>query len=285
MARERPSCCTRRGATTPDPLSGILHGTYAFLGVADFWSREWPAAGRGAELTYARTVRQLHVGLDILRESTDLTPTGSALVPALGAEISRLPVTGLAADIRRLADDLVAHHRALWRLRQVEPDPAEVAALADDWLRGGPVGSFAAPDDRATTTTAPGGDSPLFRLATAWVENPDAVRAAAADPIAFDARYPDADPLDAPLVAGDYAEAQTTRLAGCAPDENAWASLSVAHGRLCGDPARSPLATRPELVRAAWPQVAELTGAATNPLAELVSRYVAGTSTSDSMRR
>jgi HEXXH motif-containing protein len=254
----------------PRGFPGLLHGTFAFLGVADFWNREWSTAGRVAELVYARTMRQLRVAHRILVNATDLTRTGMALVAALGASIDRLPETGLGDDMRRLADDLVAHHRALWRLRNVVPEPAEVVALTAGWLRGEPIIPPGKPDDRTTTVTAPGGDSPLFRLATAWVEEPDTIRAADRD--VFAASYPGADPADLPLLAGDYAETQAARLADIAAgvtDKSAWASLSVAHGRLCDDPSRCPLAARPELVLAAWPQVAEAASGARNPLEDL----------------
>jgi hypothetical protein len=269
----------------PRELPGLLHGTAAFLGVAEFWSREWATAGRRAELMYARTVRQLHVGCRILGDSPDLTPTGTALVTELAAAIDRLPEGDLADDVRRLAADLVAQHRAVWRLRHVVPEPGEIRRLAEDWLRDKQITVPAYPGDRTTTTAEPNGDSPLFRLAMEWLEDPDGVRAAAADPDGFRARHPGADAADLPLLTGDYAEAQAARLAqiaGGATDADTWAALSVAHTRLCADPSHSPLASRPELVRAALPRV---TTALPNPLAELVSRYVAGTSTSDSIRR
>ncbi|HEV2778995.1 MAG TPA: HEXXH motif domain-containing protein [Actinophytocola sp.] len=271
----------------PRSPSGLLQATAAFLGVADFWSREWPTAGRGAELTYARTVRQLRIGHRILAGCPELTRTGTALVAALGVAIDRLPDAGLADDVRRIAADLTAQHRALWRLRHVVPEPAEVSALATEWLRGEPISPPPAPVDRTTVTGAPGGDSPLLRLATALVEDPDSV-AALADAGEVGLRYPGTDATDLSLLTGDYAETQATRLAqiaGGAMAAEVWASLSVAHGRLCVDPSLSPLAARPELVRAAWPAVANGAGAVRNPLAELVSRYVGGTSTSDSMRR
>jgi hypothetical protein len=269
----------------PRRLPGLLHGTVAFLGVAQFWSREWPASGRGAELTYASTMRQLQVGCQILHDSPGLTPTGRALVAELTAATDRLPESGIADDVRRLSADLVAHHRAAWRLRNVVPECAAIAALTEAWSRGKRITSSGAAVDRYTTSTAPSGDSPLFRLAAAWVEDPERVRAAATDPDTFAARYPGADVTDLSLLAGDYITSQTVRLAQIArgaADVDSWASLSVAHARLCTEPGSAPLAVRPELVRAAWPRMA---GAGGNPLEELVSRYVAGTSTSDSMRR
>jgi hypothetical protein len=202
------------------------------------------------------------------------------LSDALSDAIDRLAETGLGREVRRLADDLVAHHRALWRMRNVVPDPVEVDKLASEWLDGHPITLPSGPDDRATTTAEPGGDSPLFRLATAWLEDPDQVRAAAMDRDVFQTRHPGADPADVTLLAGRYAEVRASRIANGVPDDGAWASLSVAHGRRCADPPRSVLAARPELVRAVWSPAATRYS-----LAELASRYEGGTSTSDSIRR
>ncbi len=263
----------------PRGLPGLLHGTYAFLGVASFWSREWPGAGRAAELMYARILRQVRLAREILATTKALTPTGMALAKAVSEEIDLLPETGLSADIRRLADDLVAHHLALWRLRHGEPDSDEVAVLAEAWKRGETVAPPGDPLYHTTATSAPGGDSPLFRLATEWVEDPTILTALATDTDAFAAHCPGANPGDLPLLEGDYAKAHADRLMDItvgAADETGWASLSVAHGRLCADRAGSPLAVRPELVRTAWPKVS---------LRDMAFRYIGGTSTSDSSRR
>lgn len=265
----------------PRKLPGLLHGAVAFLGVADFWSRERPAAGRRAGLMYARTVRQLRTGCEILNDSPELTSAGTVLVAGLRAAVDQLPRA--ETEVLRLADDLAAHHRAVWRLRNVVPEPAEVTAISEKAVRGERIAAVAGSADRIRATAQPGGDHPLFRLAAAWVGDPEQVRVAAANPNTFANRYPGACAEDLHLLTGDYAEAHARRVAqisGGATDTDAWAALCVAHARLCTAP--SPLATRPELVRAAWPVVVEAGGDA---LEALVSRYVAGTSTSDSMRR
>jgi HEXXH motif-containing protein len=242
----------------PRGLSGLLHATTAFLGVADFWGRERPVAGRGAELMYARTVRQLHIGCQIVNSQPNLTEVGQALVEALAAAVDRLPLLGIDEEMSQLVTDLVAHHQALWRLRNVIPHAADIV-VAEKWLLGAQAVALAAPADRITHATAPGGDSPLFRLAVAWAENPEQVRVDAANSDVFAARYPGADVADLPLLAGEYAEALALRLSQIAEgavDAETWASLSVAHGRLSSEPESSPLVARPEVVRAAWTNVA-----------------------------
>jgi HEXXH motif-containing protein len=252
----------------PRGISGLLHAATAFHGVADFWGRELPTADRGAELTYARTVYQLHAGCRILNGRPNLTPVGRALTEALTAAVDRMPLSEIDDEVTRLATDLVAHHRALWRLRNVVPEAVGVNAAAN-WLLGQRSAELPDSADRIAPTSAPNGDSPLFRLAVAWVEDATRVRADAADASAFADRYPGADAADLPLLAGDYMEALTVRLTeiteGTA-DADTWASLSVAHGRLTANPNPSLLVTRPELIRAAWPHKPN---PAWNPVARL----------------
>lgn len=268
----------------PRGLPGLLHGTVAFMAVADFWGRERATAGRAADLTYARTVLQLDLACQALAKRSDLTPTGVALRQALTAATGRFSGAVIDEDVGRLAADLVAQHRALWRLRNVVPE-ARATASAERWLLGEPATTLLALPDRVAAVAQPGGDSPLFRVAVAWLDDPGQVRTDAASTETFSERYPGADVADMLLLAGDYRTAFSERLEkltdGVTTPE-CWAALSVAHGRVCGEPGTCPLVVRPELVRAAWSRV---TAAARNPAELLLSGHMAGTSTSDSIRR
>lgn len=148
-------------------------------------------------------------------------PGAVALSEPAGSAVDGLPEAGLTEDVRRVADDLVRHHRMLWQLRNVEPETAEVETVAEQLRRREPIPTQLSPV-QTTVPAVASGDSPLFRLAAAWLEAPEAVRG---------------------------------------------------------------LPERPELVRAALSRLAPIAGNGWNPLAELASHYVAGTSTSDSMRR
>jgi HEXXH motif-containing protein len=261
----------------PRPVSGVVHALMAFTGVADFWSREHTDAA--SELEYARHVRQLRVAHDVAATS-ELTPLGAALVNALGDTIDALPLETGTEDVRRIADDLVATHRASWRLRNIVPPEREVHAFRTAWQTGSPP-----PVEHAGRTASgdPSGDNPLTRVAMAWLENEPEVRALATDEKLFGMRFPGAVVGDVRLVAGDYDTARADALAQIAEgtaDDHTWATLVVAHSRACADPARSPLVRVPELVRAALSPDRDV-----GLLPELLSRYEAGTSTSDSMRR
>ena len=260
----------------PRPIAGVLHGTMAFTAVADFWLRD--REGTAAELEYARQVRQLRVAMAVVADNDELTPFGRALVTALGDAIDRFPTNG-STELTRIADDLVAEHRAHWRLHNVVPNDFTVRLAAQAWQRGEPL----MPGTGEPAPAEPSGDNPLARLAMAWLEDPAEVRAMDSRTLA--ARFPGTTTSDVLLLSGDHLAtraAALARITAGTANHRDWAALSVAHGRLCRDPSLSPLVERPELVMAAWQRLA-----ATDPgsLAALLSRYEAGTSTSDSMRR
>lgn len=262
----------------PRPVSGVVHALMAFTGVADFWSREHTDAA--SELEYARHVRQLRVAHGVAAATPELTQLGAALVNALGDAVDALSLEPGNADVRRIADDLVATHRASWRLRNIVPRQQEVRDFRAAWQAGAPLpvehAGGPAPGD-------PGGDNPLTRVAMAWLENEPEVRSLATDENLFVKRFPGAVTSDVRLIAGDYDTTRAdalTRIAEGTADDHTWATLVVAHGRACTEPAQSPLVRVPELVRAALSPDHDA-----GSLGELLSRYEAGTSTSDSMRR
>jgi HEXXH motif-containing protein len=65
----------------PRPLSGLLQGTYAFLGVTGFW-REQRARGStsGADLKFTRSLQGAMLATGTLRASGGLTPAGQEFV-------------------------------------------------------------------------------------------------------------------------------------------------------------------------------------------------------------
>lgn len=261
------------------PLSGVVHGAQAFLGVADFWQRE--RSGPVADLEYTRHVGQLRVAMHVIARADGLTPFGRSLADSLSAAVDRLPAGVGAPDVRRMADDLVAEHQVNWRLHNVVPNEVDLRPWR--WDDPPPVGAAAYSGD--VVPTEPSGDNPLTRLAIAYVDNGDEVRALAKDPLAFTARFPGGDPIDLHLLDGDYAamtRAVLARIEDGTARHREWAALAVAHGRQCPDPSRSPLVRRPELVMAAWQRLAT---DHTVSLAAMLSRYEAGGSTSDSIRR
>ncbi|MEV0634046.1 HEXXH motif domain-containing protein [Streptomyces sp. NPDC050619] len=126
--------------TDPRHLTGLLHGVYAFTGVAGFW-RDRPAGAEGAEAVeragaegaeaveraaYFFALRRLQSRLAArtLLTSGRLTVQGRALVSGLARTLDgwlREPVPPAALTRARTA---AALHRTEWRLRNVVPASA-----------------------------------------------------------------------------------------------------------------------------------------------------------------
>ncbi|WP_338783688.1 HEXXH motif domain-containing protein [Streptomyces sp. DG1A-41] len=112
----------------PDPrhLTGLLHGAYAFTGVAGFWRDRLAVArdDRSADLAgYHFALRRLQSRLVVrtLLAEGRLTPQGRALVSGLAGTLDgwlREPVPSAALTRARTA---AALHRTEWRLRNVAP--------------------------------------------------------------------------------------------------------------------------------------------------------------------
>ncbi|MDQ1015600.1 HEXXH motif domain-containing protein [Streptomyces afghaniensis] len=112
--------------TDPRHLTGLLHGAYAFTGVAGFW-RDRLAGAQGGEAVeraaYFFALRRLQsrVAVRTLLTSGRLTPQGRALVSGLARTLDgwlREPVPYAALTRARTA---AALHRTEWRLRNVDP--------------------------------------------------------------------------------------------------------------------------------------------------------------------
>ncbi|MFI6373406.1 HEXXH motif domain-containing protein [Streptomyces sp. NPDC050546] len=112
--------------TDPRHLTGLLHGAYAFTGVAGFW-RDRLAGAEGAEAVeraaYFFALRRLQSRLAVrtLLTSGRLTRQGRALASGLARTLDgwlREPVPPAALSRARAAAVL---HRTEWRLRNVAP--------------------------------------------------------------------------------------------------------------------------------------------------------------------
>jgi HEXXH motif-containing protein len=126
----------------PDPrhLTGLLHGAYAFTGVAGFWRDRLAEArdARAADLAgYHFALRRLQSRLVVrtLLAESRLTAQGRVLVRGLARTLDgwlREPVPSTALGRARTA---AALHRTEWRLRNVVParaaGPAELRFRRD----------------------------------------------------------------------------------------------------------------------------------------------------------
>ncbi|MBX9359786.1 HEXXH motif domain-containing protein [Streptomyces sp. WAC04114] len=107
----------------PRPLYGLLHGTYAFLSVARFWSREAafvsdPAERHRAQVRCARWREAASETKEaMLADRSGLTGTGRRFVATMGKALAELRTVPLPESAVREARQQADLHRARWSER------------------------------------------------------------------------------------------------------------------------------------------------------------------------
>ncbi|MEU6662453.1 HEXXH motif domain-containing protein [Streptomyces sp. NPDC046821] len=145
--------------TDPRPPWGLLHGTYAFAGVADFWRAERHAlTGPRADLAhfeFAVWRDAVAIALRTLADQPGLTPWGRRFVDAMACRSApwadeQVPAGALAPALDELAD-----LRATWCSHNLVPDPAATRRLTGFRLDGGPADEATAPPSRMRAERPP----------------------------------------------------------------------------------------------------------------------------------
>lgn len=127
----------------PRPMSGLLHGAYAYLGITDFWrtQRGIEAARRfgHADFAHFEFARWRAQTLSALRDIVDtgqLTQAGRHFASDMRQTLLGWRGESVPAGPRAAARDAISDHRVSWRLRNLRPDDRAVSELARDWLAG-----------------------------------------------------------------------------------------------------------------------------------------------------
>jgi HEXXH motif-containing protein len=122
----------------PRPAAALMQGVYAFAGVAGFWRvhrKGLTGAGRErADGRFAYWYDQVRYGTAQLLAADELNPLGRRFFAELDAELAGWADEVPSGTIRLRA----ATTHIAWRLVHFLPDPDDVDALADAWLRGEP---------------------------------------------------------------------------------------------------------------------------------------------------
>ncbi|WP_422770325.1 HEXXH motif domain-containing protein [Plantactinospora sp. WMMC1484] len=245
----------------PRPLSGLLQGVYAFVGITRFWrARRLNCFGTErqiADLEYAYARAQVREALVGARQCGGLTPWGERLLLGLINRIEPWLGEPLPARAVRAAELVAADHRTGWRIRHLHPSRDDVRRLARAWSddRGIRLDSYRPdliPHQQARWSQG------LLALARRYV---------AGDSLALGPRLRASglSEADVVLLQGDDARARDgyrTRIAADADDLRAWAGLGLTD--LGVDPG-SVLLRHPELVRAVYLEAVEA-GAAPDPI-------------------
>ncbi|MGW4208897.1 HEXXH motif domain-containing protein [Lentzea sp. NPDC004789] len=235
----------------PRPVTGLLHGIYAFTSVVEFWHLQRdlvPAQqSRRAHFNFAYRHHQVSETVRTLRRTPRLTELGRRFVAAVSARLAVCPPVDVPDDVTAAVETITSDHRAVWRLRHVRPDRDVVVALAEAWLaRRTPTPAFG-PD--VVVVSPESGRSPLGAMVKARVTDHGPTRLGPVD---------DAENA---FLNGDVALAAqrfTARLAATPEDVTAWSGLAVTLNS-------AALRRRPEVVRAVHRAVAGRTGRAPDP--------------------
>jgi HEXXH motif-containing protein len=105
----------------PRPVSGLLQGAYAFLGVAGFWLRQSLLAdGESAMAEFARWRCAVRLVIDTLFECGRMTDPGMAFLSGMDLTLSRWEAEPLSAAALKAASQASEEHRERWRQRNGE---------------------------------------------------------------------------------------------------------------------------------------------------------------------
>jgi hypothetical protein len=221
----------------PRPLSGLLHGIYAFMSVVEFWDVQRacapPAEQRRVQFAYGYRARQLERVIGSVRVRPELTEMGREFVDGVAGRLAACTPVDAPDDIVAVVDLLTADHHAIWRMRHLRPDPALIERLCAAWTAGDPAIVDTSEGQVVVSATSPSRRAVLLK-------------ARATEPQEIE-RWSTATP-DFALVQGDRDVAATGYLEQIrvdATDTQAWAGLGLARN--------SPSLTRiPEVVKAVY---------------------------------
>ncbi|MCY1138451.1 HEXXH motif domain-containing protein [Actinoplanes sp. Pm04-4] len=221
----------------PRPLSGLLQGIYAHIGVTDFWRIYRNDAGAKslmAEVEFARWRTQVRQALLVAAASPLLTEAGTTFVEAMGAAVQHWSGETVPAHLEALARESSAGHLVAWRVRNMSVD---VDDLLSRWTRGLDAGEL--PPAGVEAGVVP----PRDRLPVGYVKMN---RAAGIEP------GPSTPAADLAYIDGDYEGALGLYKASLAEGPESWAGLALCLRQLSDEQSVSALFRRPEVVAALW---------------------------------
>ncbi|HUN37562.1 MAG TPA: HEXXH motif domain-containing protein [Trebonia sp.] len=119
----------------PRPLSGLLQGTYAFLGVTGFWHGHLNANAvpdvRLAAFEFALWREQTWRAVGTLRSHPGLTDLGRRFADGMANHMQPWWDDRVAPDVLDAVWLAANDHRTAWRIRHLHADSGYVAAVAD----------------------------------------------------------------------------------------------------------------------------------------------------------
>lgn len=237
----------------PRPLSGLLQGAYAFVGITAFWRERRRSLNQHGSATdetdfeYAYARSQVNDALRTIAASPGLTRWGRMLGEHLADRVRPWLAEPVAPECKRLAVLLSESHRAGWRMRHLRPQTAAIHRLADAWRVGALTANGVEMDVVASNVGAAAGSrkswsrglKTLVRRQVSGVGGPLSGRLRALGLTEADVALVEGDRMSA---AGGY----QARIMADHNDLNAWIGLGLA------DPSCAELLRRPALARAVY---------------------------------
>jgi HEXXH motif-containing protein len=253
----------------PRPLAGMLHGAYAYAGVADFWRRSRDARpDQHAQMQFNRWREQVERVGDALLHTGRLTPRGVEFVTIMRNRMRAWNDTVNSQAGQMAARDDADDHYLRWRLANLHPDETEVAALATAWLGDQPAIALAYTEPVPRPAVFAHRINPRLQLRQLREIDPQRFRTTTENASA-DSALGAASAGDIAYLNGDPRGAVTMYVAQIAGDpENIehWAGLVLARRQFCDDAASASLQQHPELVRAVYLAVRAVAGHPAGPV-------------------
>jgi len=139
LVRDEPGeLCYAPWRDDPRPLSSLLQGSYAFLGVTGFWRRQrnvgTPEARDRADVSFALRRSQINEILAVLAQSAALTDLGHPFVRGMRHRVRPWLAEPVPEAAEATAREIDARHRLRWRLANLHPDKEIIDSLARAWL-------------------------------------------------------------------------------------------------------------------------------------------------------
>lgn len=222
----------------PRPLSGLLHGIYAFVGVTEYWYRQClshPDATAAFQLAHHR--EQVRAALRALGATPELTPAGQRFLMVATDRLSACDDATVPEDVCAAVTMLLAATRLAWCLKHLVPSDDHLTRIVELWFADGrcPV--------QHVESTIEAFHRPKFESSLATLLTPGCQVADG-----------DVRPGERELVDGDLAEARSrfaARIRTNPDDDGAWVGLFAAMG-VYGGKEEPP----PEIVAATYRRIA-----------------------------
>ena len=104
----------------PRPISGLLQGAYAYLGVSAFWRRQrelTPEGGFDAQVEFVRWREAAALVAGVLQSSGQLTPAGEEFVGRMMATLKTWQAEPVPEIARHRANQESEQHMAMWEAK------------------------------------------------------------------------------------------------------------------------------------------------------------------------